>query len=95
LNFSKITGIPINDYEHIPEHIRIDRMTTDAAVRNSFLRSINLEPDQFKLCKGEACIMIGSSSEIATELGTLQSIITDYARIGRVFNKEFTITKVE
>ena len=94
MKFSTITGIPRDDYQHVPEHIRIDRLTTDTAVKNSHIQKRRQGPNQYYLYLDRTCIMAGTSKDLAEELEVLPSVVTDYARNGKTLKKEYKILPV-
>lgn len=92
--YRTILHLPVVDPEHVPVHIRIDKFTTDAAARGIQIRGKRTPRAYYQLWKEDVCIMIGSADEIANELGTQRSMISQYAQRKAVYDKEFRIVKV-
>jgi len=69
MNFATVRGIPVNDMDHVPDYIRIDRLTTESAVLGLFCRNRKSKLKQYKIMDGENCIFIGTASEVAVEYG--------------------------
>lgn len=77
MTFIKKSGLPVVDSEHVPEWIRIDRLTRESACKGRF--GTRYITKQYGLFDGDECIMVGSAKDIAEDLGLKPFSVRDSA----------------
>ena len=91
--FTTKRGLPRVDLEHVPDFIRIDRLTTESAVRGSRIFNRPWKDSLYQLWRGDTCIMIGTTDDIAGELGISLDAVHRCINQETLFDKQFRIKR--
>lgn len=95
MNLSTVRGLSRNDILHVPEHIRIDRLTTDSAVRNQHIRGRSRAWRQYAVYEGNSLLFVETVDEVAAELGIDKSMVINYNIKKTRFEGRMDIVRVE
>ena len=95
MNFSTILGLSRTDILHVPEHIRIDRLTTTSAVRKLRIHGRKKSYVQYAVWEDSVLLFMGTADEVGAELGIEKSMVVNYSCRGQKVEGRMGIFRVE